>query len=214
VGAASANLTINLNHDAGTVNVNGRALNAVAYDQQRWNSAGYVLYQTLAISGRCELILWLYCSGNRLSYVYFESTDGAPMTRIPATGTCDTASGSAQPAVSFPALDEPIPNLASGLKISGGVQLNGAAPGTITVRGRSASLFVFDTVDCRSICGSSGWYELHALIWDPTGPRLAFGIIYLRSQDTHHVDLEYGLSLPDLTRLDGLWYTADWQPAS
>jgi hypothetical protein len=213
-GTAGAALAVMINHDAGTVNVSGRALSAVAYAQQRWDSQGYVLYQTLAVSAGCELVLWLYCSGNRLSYVYFESTDGLPMTRVSATGTCAAVNGSTQPAVSFPALDQPVPRLAYGFNITGDVQLNGATPGAITLRGRRSTLYVFDTVDCSSRCGSPGWYELHALIWDLSVPRLAFGIIYLKSQDTHHVDLEYGLSLPDLTRLDGLLYTADWQLAS
>jgi hypothetical protein len=205
---------IALTKGAGTVTLDGRSVPVAVYEKQDWSSQGYFLYQGLAVEPSRIWVVWFYCTttGGALSDVYFESTDGTAVTREAASGTCqDTGVSTAVP-VHFPAIDLPLPSLVAGYTISGAaISLDGAMPGQVTLGGTSLELLVFDTVDCTLTCGTPGWTELHALLWDRAGQRACFAILYLMSNDTTHVRIAYSLTLPVLTEPAGnLLLPATW----
>ena len=151
-------------------------------------------------------MLWFYCStvNQTLGSVYFESTDGTAVTSEPASGNCMDTDMTSTVAVQFPALDLPQPALVPGFTIDGSARFSSTARSRelVDLGGGPLTVLVFNTVDCTKICGSPGWTELHALLWDQANQRVCFAIIYLRSEDTTHVQLAYSLTLPNLTEPD------------
>ena len=89
------------------------------------------------------------------------------------------------------------------------VHFDGAAPGSITL-GAALSFNPFGVVDCSEICGTPGWWELHAVLWDEAALRACFAILYLFTNGDPML-VTYSLTLPDLsdpageTELEGSW---------
>ena len=55
----------------------------------------------------------------------------------------------------------------------------------------------FFTDDCRTGCGTPGWYELHAIVWNQAQQKVGFQVVYL---DATGVSLGgNGIELPDGT---------------
>jgi hypothetical protein len=190
----------NLSHGSGTVELGGKSVPAAVYLRQSFGM--YSLYQTLAVESDRIWVLWFYCdmATQNLAGVYYEATDGTAVTFEGGTGTCMDANTTSTVAVHFPALDLMMPPLLSGFTMDGpNVKLDGAQPGSVTLGSGPLTVLVFNTVDCRTTCGSPGWTELHALLWDPVMARVCFGIFYLKKNDTTHVELTYSLTLPSLT---------------
>jgi hypothetical protein len=197
----------------GTVEVNGVAVSAVVYERQPWPDFGYTLYQVLAVESDRWYLLWFYCSGTTLSAIYYEGTDGTPLTDKDATGTCsadDTTPSSVD--VRAPEVDMPVPPLIGGYVVTGtDIELNGAQPGFLRIGTSQLQLFVFGEVDCTQNCGSSSWYELHAILWDEANGRACAAILYLTPGMTS-VNVEYTLTLPNLSDPTGGYLTlnATW----
>jgi hypothetical protein len=166
-----------ITNGVGTVQISGQTVSALVYERQPFGA--YTLYQTLAVSPDRIHVLWFYCLTNTLAFVYYEGTGGTAVLEQMATGTCaDTNTMESQP-VSFPAVDMPIPALVTGYTVTGAsIEIPSGAPGWVN-RGKTWTVLVFATVDCSMTCGPPGWWELHALLWDPAAPALAYGIFYL-----------------------------------
>jgi hypothetical protein len=183
---------------AGTITIDGTPRPVGIYEKQAWDAFGYNLYQVLAVAPDRWFMLWLYCRGGALTDIYIEDTAGGDMAWEPASGTCDESSSASTVSVSFPAVDLPVPDLVGGFTIAGtDLELDGAAPGWVRAGSSVLSVYVFDHVDCSQECGTPGWYELHALLWDPERQWLCFGIFYLFT-DAEPVLLTYAFSLPSL----------------
>jgi hypothetical protein len=181
---------------SGTVEVNGEVLPLVAYERQPFGD--WLLFQLLAVASDRWYVLWAYCQGADLSWIYFEGTDGTRLDVEPASGSCLDGPGPTQVAVSFPAIDMPLPPLIDGFTIEGpSVSLAGAEPGWVDL-GAKHTLLAFEEVDCTTQCGSPGWREVHSLLWDEAAARACFGIFYL-FDDGPDVLLTYALTLPDLS---------------
>jgi len=71
-------------------------------------------------------------------------------------------------------------------------------------------LLPFESVDCRSCPGADGgWWELHALLYDPGRKLACFGVFYMLQPG--QVELHYSISLPDLSDTgSGASFTATW----
>lgn len=181
----------------GTVVVKGAKLPALVYERQPFGE--YVLYQALAVAADRWYVLWAYCRGPQLSYVYYEGTDGTAIAYEPASGTCAESESPSAPSIAFPALDMPIPPLLQGFEVTGpDVDIRDGAPGELRLGGPPLTVLPFDSVDCTQDCGTPGWREIHALLWDRKRERACFGIFYLFDQATP-VLLTYSLTLPDLS---------------
>jgi hypothetical protein len=182
----------------GTVVVDGVSLPVAVHERQEWTAFGYNLYQSLAISGDRWVVLWFYCRGGALTDIYWESTAGGGIRLESASGDCAESSSPSTVQASFPAIDMPLPPLVGGFEVTGAnVGIHGATPGWVRVGGREYDVYVFSYVDCTVECGSPGWHELHALLWDRARGWLCFAIFYL-FRDERAIQLSYSFSLPAL----------------
>jgi hypothetical protein len=142
--------------------------------------------------------------------LYYEGTDGTPMTWVDTVGTCVTDGTLSEPHVQFSAVSMLYPSLATGYTVSGpDIDIPSGTPGAATLGSSQYVVLPFETVDC-SECGSPGWYELHAILWDSTMREASFGIFYL-SEGASEVLLAYALTLPTLASvLPTQSVTATW----
>jgi hypothetical protein len=208
-GEADATIgEISIRANVGSIEVNGEALPALAYEEQPFGQ--YTLYQTLVVAPDRLYVVWLYCEADQLTYVYFEGTDGLSLDYEVASGSCAAISEETVTSASFPALDMAVPELLPGYVIDGpSIQLDGASPGTIDFGGGPLHLLVFEYVDCTD-CGGAGWEELHALMWDEALARLCFAVIYL-FEPGEPLQVAYSMTVPDLsdpagnTSLEATW---------
>jgi hypothetical protein len=181
---------------AGTVVIDGKTLPAVVYERQPF--APWTLYQTLAVGPDRIDVVWLYCKDGVIDGVYYETTAGTPVTLVQSTGTCTESMTPTQPKVSFPEVVLPIPKLLTKYTVTGPkLSIPPGKPGTVQLA-TPMTVLAFNDVDCTQVCGSPGWRELHALLWDPAKERACFGIFYLL-EPGQPVLLEYALTLPDLS---------------
>jgi hypothetical protein len=207
--------SISIDHGWGQVELDGRMTAASSYVSVPFS--GFQLHQTLAVESDRIWVLFFYCSDvdQSLSSVYYENTDGAAGAFEDSTGTCTDTGTTATLHAQFPAVELPPAALVPGFKVRGpSIQLDGASPGVIVLKGVSMDLLVFATVDCTD-CGNPGWSELHSLIWDQASATLSFTIIYLLEDDFTDVQLAYSLTLPELTDPIEGFLPASWsRPAS
>jgi hypothetical protein len=97
----------------------------------------------------------------------------------------------------------PLPPLFPGYAIDGAsIQYDGTAPGTVTLGTTSVAFLPFGEVDCTRVCGTPGWRELHAVLWDQQAMRACSSILYL-FEPGQPLLLTYSLTLPDLTDIAG-----------
>lgn len=194
----------------GAVTLGGKVMSALVYKDIPWNSYSLVLYQALAIEARSWTVLWFYCTGSSLTYIYWESPTSSRINREPMKGTCTTTS-TTHTAVSWPAGSMQAPAVVAGFSVRGAhIEIGSAAPGHADLDGKTWSLYSYALVDCSKGCGAPGWYELHSLLWDSATGETAYGIVYLITGQTHRVQLEYALELPTLGRPPDTSFDADW----
>ena len=194
----------------GAVTLGGKVMSALVYKDIPWNSYSLVLYQALAIVARSWAVLWCYCTGSSLTYIYWESPTSSRINREPMKGTCTTTS-TTHTAVSWPAGSMQAPAVVAGFSVRGAhIEIGSAAPGHADLDGKTWSLYSYALVDCSKGCGAPGWYELHSLLWDSATGETAYGIVYLITGQTHRVQLEYALELPTLGRPPDTSFDADW----
>jgi len=193
------------------IEVDGEAWIGVAYEHQDWSAFGYDTFQVLLVAPDHWVVLWIYCQGSELTDLYFEVSDGSPLAYEPASGACTLVDEPDTVDVALPAVDMHVDQLVAGYRVLGDdLQIDGPAPGALRLGPTEMHVLAFRDVDCSAECGAPGWYELHAVLWDPVGSRACFGIFYLFLDD-QPVLLTYSLTLPDLTdpagetQLDATW---------
>jgi hypothetical protein len=192
----------NITHGSGTIEIDGNAVPVAVYERQAFPAQNLHLYQTLAVEPSRIWVMWFYCSttDNSLQDLFYENTDGTAVSEESSTGTCMDANTTSTVTAQFPAIDMPVPALIDGFTMEGpSVHLAGAMPGSVQLGSSTLTVFVFNTVDCRTNCAPPGWTELHSLLWDPVKGQVCFAIFYLNLDDTAHVQLTYSLTLPTLT---------------
>jgi len=185
--------TIDLAGALGTVG----AMPAFVYEQQPFGD--FVLYQGFAVTADRWDVFWVYCNGDALTGVYDQSIGGQPLVYRAGAGTCAATPSPSSGTVAFPSVTLPVPQPVPGYTVDGpDIHLDDGY-GTITLDGAALPAIVWSTVDCRTECGSPGWFELHLLLWDRTAQRAIFTIGYLLDGDTSSISLQYSRALPDLT---------------
>lgn len=197
-GAASPPFgSVAMTRDVGTLQIDGTSLASFLYMTVPF--AGYVLYQGFAVgAGRWD-VFWLYCQGTGLAHIYDEGISGPELFVRPASGSCNGTDAVATAQVALPALAMPAPVPFGGYTVTGpDVTVHADGTGSLTLDGRTLPLVVFGEVDCSTICGAPGWYELHSIVWDEAQRRAIFLIVYLINDRTDVVQLTYARSLPDL----------------
>jgi hypothetical protein len=201
-----------VSHGQGQLEIDGRIVPAATWFHQSFPP--YDLYQTIAVEPDRIWVLWFYCESatNLLRVIFYEGTDGTPMTPETASGTCDATRVDASTVqVRFPAVSLPPMTLPTGFSVDGSfIKVTGGSAGAIFLGKKLQDMFVFSVVDCTA-CGTPGWTELHSLFWEPIGEALSFSIVYLQASSPRDVLLEYSLTLPGLTDpAEGLLLPATW----
>jgi hypothetical protein len=193
------NMSVSVIHDVGTLSIGANQYPVVVYQQIPWSNFTQTLYQALAVLPDHWAVIWFYCMGNRLTNIEYEDTRGAPIAVYDATGSCTSTMAPIDAAVSVPSSAPALGPLVKGFRVSGTtLTYDGSAPGVMTLDGRPWMLHPFNLVDCSTACGTPGWFELHALYWDPASSQTCFGILYLEMATPDSVRLEYSICLPDL----------------
>ena len=194
----------------GTVTLGGKPISALVYKGIPWNTYSLVLYQALAVEAHSWTVIWFYCTGRALTYVYWETTTSSKLNKEAMTGRCTSVS-TLHTAISWPAGSMAAPAVVKGFSAHGtDIEINSAAAGHVVLAHKTWLVYPFTTVDCSKTCGTPGWYELHSILWDGETGETAYGIFYLTTGQTHRVQLEYTFELPSLGRLGSALYEADW----
>ena len=207
-GAGSGKLgAISLSHGVGTIqfadaDADAFFFNATAVPTGTGDAGQFATYrdfEIIAAQPNRLVVVFLTCTGNDLTYVYYETTDGiASAGEVPATGTCAVLERSTTEAVSLPAVDLAAPQLVSGFTMRGTeLAFDGTQPGTASLAGDTYALYPFHSVDCTA-CASPGWYELHSLFWNRDKKKACLGIFYLEKATTAALRLAYAVCLPQL----------------
>jgi hypothetical protein len=202
LAGAGTNLigAIAIDHGAGTIELMGKKVPAAVYERQGF--PGLRLYQTLAVEPDRLWVLWFYCkdTDGTLTGAYYEATDGTMVTYEVGSGVCTDPLATSSVHAVFPAVDLALPPLIDGYTVKGpDVVIDGAQPGMVRFGQTTLAVLVFNTVDCTVGCGTPGWTELHALLWDPVKARVCFGIFYLQEDKPGQTLVTYSLTLPDLS---------------
>jgi hypothetical protein len=209
-GTGSAVSKVDIHSRFGAVTVGGQAMSALIYRDIPWNGYSLVLYQALAVEAHSWSVLWFYCTGSALTYIYWETTTSSKLNREPMKGTCTTTS-TTHAGVSWPAGSMQAPAIITGFSVHGvHIDIGGTSPGHAVIDGRTWSLYPYVLVDCSKDCGTPGWYELHSVLWDSVSGESAYGIVYLITGHTHEAELEYALEVPTLGRPVDTSFNADW----
>src|SRR5262249_10234195 len=149
-----------ISDDVGTMEIFGNKLPTLIYEHQDWSAFGYDLYQILAVAPDRLYAGWLYCATNGdLQYVYYEGTDGTPLSYETATGTCSRIDTAPSPQVSFPAVHMPQPQVLTGFTVTGPeIDIQSGTPGWIDLGAQQVTAMPFNSVDCSTTCGTPGWW--------------------------------------------------------
>jgi len=210
-GSSSVVGSINFRNNIGQFSMNGHTYTGVLYVYQAWASQNLDLFDVLAVrqDGGDLAVLYLYSDLNKaqITTVYYESLLLGYMSYATASGTVQWSTSSFNTNVTFPALNVPIKPLDTGITILGQQLTLNSNSGWLVKNGQNYSVMSFATVDCTN-CGNGGWLELHSMF--SLGNDVAcFGILYLMLNDHSYVQLQYGLCLPNLEQMSGV-YDSSW----
>ncbi len=210
-GKGAGNLgAISLTHGIGTIELGGKTASAFVYTHTpvptgTGDGGAFATEEDYEIIGVVEdrlVSVWVTCAQGQLAYVYYESTTGPDSTmEQAATGTCDIAVKSTSENVMLPAFAFPPPKLLPGYTITGAqLSYDGVNPGSVTLAGKPFSLYPYNVVDCAA-CSSTGWQELHSIMWNAADASACLGIFYLQANDTKSIELAYLMCFPGVTGL-------------
>jgi hypothetical protein len=204
--SAPAGVAVTIASNQGTIVFDGRGpLPAFIYERIPFPAADSTLYAGLGIADGAWIPFYLYCSSDgRLTQVAGEMTDRDLGLQYAVEGTCTYDNVAPMAPVVIPAHTLNPVALTCGVTATAPapqeLDLSGGVPGTITLAGDSAVVLPFHTIDCRTGCGSPGWYEVHSIVWDQSRSMVAFAVIYLQEAG---VEFDDGLILPSGNLLNG-----------
>jgi len=201
---------ISFENGAGTIDLNGKTYQSIAYAYQDWTSAGYYLYDIIGISEDSTdlAVFYIYTNlaGSSIEQIWYES--------LVTVMNYESASGNVTDTVDSSTIDVNIPALKTDVNPidTGSIDINGdniqvsSGQGWMN-DGNNYTITVFNTVDC-SACGGGGWYELHS-IFSPSTSEACFGILYLEFSSTSSVVIDWSLCFDDLSDINTS-FIADW----
>ena len=148
-------------------------------------AANSILYAGLGVESGTWFPFWLFCSGRWTPHERFqgEMTDRNIAVFADLDGACTDQGVAPMAPVSLAA------NTLSPVALSCGFSVHGPAPNSIDLEGSQNGSMVFlgaDSIalpfytdDCRTGCGTPGWYELHVIVWNQVQQEVGFQVIYL-----------------------------------
>ena len=197
--AGATGTTVSIESNQGTVSYAGRGpFQAFIYSRLSW-PANSITYSGLGVENGTWFPFWLICSPDgRLTKLQGEMTDRAVAVFEDVEGTCTDQGVASMAPVSLAA------NTLWPIALTCGFSVHAPAPASIDLEGsRNGSMVFFGTDsialpfytdDCRSGCGTPGWYELHMIVWDQVDQQVGFEIVYL---DDMGVRVVNEIELPD-----------------
>jgi hypothetical protein len=193
-------IMVSIVSNQGTVSYGGRGpFQAFIYERGEFAAANSIFYAGLGVENGTWFPFWLYCSADgRLTRFQGEMTDRNIAVLSNLEGTCTDQGVTPMTPVSLAA------NTLSPVALSCGFSVHGPAPNSIDLEssqdghmvffGTDSIALPFYTDDCRTECGTPGWYELHTIVWNQVQQRVGFQVIYL---DQAGVSLQgNGIELP------------------
>ena len=199
--AGATGTTVSIVSNQGTVSYGGRGpFQAFLYSRTLFPAANSIVYTGLGVESGTWYPFFLYCSADgRLTRVYGEMTDRDVAVDDEVEGTCTDQGVAFMAPVSLAANTLSPVALACGFSVHGpgsSIDLQGSQNGSVTFLGSDSIALPFHTVDCRTDCGTPGWYELHTIVWNQVRQEVGFEIIYLNDTGVSAGD---GIELPDGT---------------
>jgi hypothetical protein len=199
--AGASGTTVSIASNQGTVSFGGRGpFQAFVYSRTPFPAANGIVYTGLGVEGGTWYPFFLYCSADgRLTWVYGEMTDRDVAVFDEVDGTCTDQGVAPMVPVALAANTLSPVALTCGFSVHGpgsSIDLEGSQNGSVTFLGTDSIALPFHTVDCRTGCGTPGWYELHTIVWNQVRQEVGFEIIYL---DDMGVTTGNGIELPDGT---------------
>jgi hypothetical protein len=199
--AGATGTTVSISSNQGTVSFGGRGpFQAFLYSRTLFPAANSIVYTGLGVETGTWYPFFLYCSADgRLTRVYGEMTDRDVAVFDDVDGTCTDQGVAFMSPVSLAANTLSPVALTCGFSVHGpgsSIDLEGSQNGSVTFLGSDSIALPFHTVDCRTDCGTPGWYELHTIVWNRVRQEVGFEIIYLNDTGVTTGD---GIELPDGT---------------
>jgi hypothetical protein len=199
--AGAMGTTVSISSNQGTVSFGGRGpFQAFVYSRTPFPAANSIVYTGLGVESGTWYPFFLYCSADgRLTRVYGEMTDRDIAVFDYVDGTCTDQDVAFMPPVSLSANTLSPVALTCGFSVHGpgsSIDLEGSQNGSLTFLGTDSIALPFHAVDCRTGCGTPGWYELHTIVWSQARQAVGFEIIYLNDAGVSTGD---GIELPDAT---------------
>ena len=199
--AGATGTTVSISSNQGTVSFGGRGpFQAFLYSRTLFPAANSIVYTGLGVESGTWYPFFLYCSADgRLTRVFGEMTDRDVAVDDKVEGTCTDQGVAFMAPVSLAANTLSPVALTCGFSVHGpgsSIDLQGSQNGSVTFLGSDSIALPFHTVDCRTNCGTPGWYELHTIVWNQVRQEVGFEIIYLNDKGVSTGD---GIELPDGT---------------
>jgi len=199
----------------GTVSYEGRGpIPAFIFEEIPWGLIDRTLYAGLGILDGVWYPFWLYCTDDgQLTDFDGEMTDRDVAVLSSVHGTCVPSAPLAGGGLDLPAHTLRNVALSCGYTVTGApgqlpIDLGSSRAGTALAAGHAATVLPFHTVDCRENCGTPGWYELHAIVFDPSTQWAAFGVFYL--DESKFVLAGNGVQLPAASDFGEFYQGATW----
>ena len=206
---------VDVQRNAGTIEVDGREIKGFIYDVQDWDEYGYVLYDFLAVDAGQYYVLYLYCRDGALTDIYWESfADDLQYEKM--FGACSRLQETTESQVSWDPVSSPREGLVVGYEIEGdNLHLGADGRGTLTLMDHDYEIHAFSYVGCGDCLsdGRVGWEELHIMMDMPDED--CFGILYLYGKANspypgQTVQLGYGFCTNPVKDLPNTMFTAVW----
>ncbi|GEM_PF-4271038 len=196
--------SIAINGNKGSIVVGGELTKVIVTEKIEWDTpqTHYTLYQMLGPSDDDLVVVYAYCEGDALTYIYAESFT-LPMTGMPATGTCELLTGSHE----TKGVLNPMKELGSPPAQLAGVKLTGEKVSAVAGKGwakldKQYDITLFGFVDCMK-CPSAdgrGWYEFHAVLHNQFPKEVCFGIFYAFPSDNQGT-FSWGFCMTDFRHI-------------
>jgi hypothetical protein len=199
VATSATGTTVSIAGNQGTVSFGGRGpFPAFVYSRTPFPAANSIVYTGLGVESGRWYPFFLYCSSDgRLTRFYGEMTDRDIAVFDEVNGTCTDKGVPFLAQVSLPANTLSPVALTCGFSVHGpssSIDLEGSQNGTVTFLGTDSIALPFHTVDCRTDCGTPGWFEIHMIVWNQVQQTVGFEIVYLFDSGVTTGD---GIELPD-----------------
>ncbi len=190
ISAATASgatgITVSIVSNQGTVSYGGRGpFQAFIYERlSGFPDANSITYSGLGVEKGTWFPFWLICSTDgRLTEIQGEMTDRNIAVLADLDGSCTDQGVAPMAPVSLAANTLSPVALSCGFSVHGpapdSIDLEGSQNGSMAFLGTDSIALPFYTDDCRTGCGTPGWYELHVIVWNQVQQEVGFQVVYL-----------------------------------